>query len=62
MRSGHHGVGVLDLVSSLALWSGVVGVAEVSEPREHAGAVGVDGGAGGNDLAGKVDEVRRQAC
>lgn len=58
MRSGHHGVWVLDPVSSLARWSGVVGVAEVSEPREHAGAVGVDGGAGATTWLAKSMKSR----
>ena len=37
-------------------------VAEVSAPREHAGAVGVDGGAGATTWLAKSMKSDRQAC
>jgi len=57
VRSGHDGVEVGGLVSGC----GVVGVAAVGQAGEHTGAVGVDGGARRNDLAGELDHVQAAA-
>ncbi len=54
VRSGHHRVKITGEIAR----SGVVSETVVAESGEHEGAIGVDLGAGGDDLAGELHLIR----